>query len=92
MAQRVSYRVDQEINKTVVEIKDRNGASYQQTVTSIPGDPNNSVPQADVEAKFRDCASFAFKPISPADIERVIQLVANLENEADATEIMRALS
>jgi 2-methylcitrate dehydratase PrpD len=92
MAQRVSYVVDPEINRTAVEIKGRNGASYKKTVTAIPGDPRNPVSQSDVEAKFRDCVSFSHRPVRPENVERVIELVANLDKVDDATEIMRLLA
>jgi 2-methylcitrate dehydratase PrpD len=92
MAQRVSYVIDPAITKTAVEIKDRSGATYKKTVIAIPGDPRNPVSQPDVEAKFRDCLSFSHRPVSPENVERVIELVANLEEMDDVTQIMRLLA
>jgi hypothetical protein len=45
-----------------------------------------------VEAKFRDCVSFAPNPIPPANVDRVIEMVHNLENLEDVTEIVRLMT
>ncbi len=42
--------------------------------------------------KFRNCASFSARPVSAEKIEQVINLVCNLEQVEDATEIVRLLS
>ena len=44
-----------------------------------------------LEAKFRDCVSFSAKKIPADRIDRAIALVRDLENVADAAEIIRTL-
>ena len=42
--------------------------------------------------KFRDCASYSAKKLSDLEIERVIQLVDNLEAVKDVSEIVGILA
>ncbi len=72
-----------------VEIRMRNGKVYRKEVTYPLGDDRrNPMSQEQIEAKFRDCASFSAKPLPPADVERIIKLVADLENVSDVREII----
>jgi hypothetical protein len=45
-----------------------------------------------IESKFRDCVSFAAKPIAAKNIDRAIELVRDLENQQDVTEVVRLLT
>ena len=59
---------------------------------SLPSaDPKQRVGWDVIEAKFRDCVSFAAKPLISKNIDRVIALVRDLENQRDVTEIVRLL-
>ena len=96
MADRVDYRASPRTNDEetipIVEVKTKDGRTMQCQPDSVPGDPKNPVSQDLLEAKFRDCVSFAAKPIAPASVERAIELIRNLENAPDAAEIVRLLS
>jgi 2-methylcitrate dehydratase PrpD len=103
MADKVSYRAVPEqkmqrggssgsIGMVAVEIKTRDGRVLTSKPDSVPGDPKQRVGWDVIEAKFRDCVSFAAKPIAAANIDRVIALVRDLENQGDVTEIMRLLA
>jgi len=96
MAQRVTYRAVPEAEKTSsrpeVQIRTRSGQVFSHRVDSVPGDPRNPVAWAQVESKFRDCASFAPNPLSAAAIERVIEMVHDLENLSDVTELVRLMN
>jgi hypothetical protein len=69
----------------------RDGTVPRRDAGRIPGDPNNPVKQSQLEAKFRDCAGLSRLPIPPANIERVIEQIGELEKLDDATELMRLL-
>jgi hypothetical protein len=45
----------------------------------------------DCADKFRQCAPFSIKPFSSEKVERVIELVAQLDQLEDAAEIIRLL-
>jgi 2-methylcitrate dehydratase PrpD len=102
MADRVSWRADPDatvpvggesaLSRPTVEIKLRNGRVLTRKADGVPGDPRHPVSPAQLEAKFRDCVSFAAKPVSQQNIDRAIALIGDLENLDDAAEIVRVLS
>jgi 2-methylcitrate dehydratase PrpD len=98
MAERVHFRAataadgGSKVKMTpIVEVCTRDGRTLAHQAPGVPGDPNNPVSQDLLEAKFRDCASFAVNPLRKSDVEKVIELVADLEHVADAAEVMRVL-
>jgi 2-methylcitrate dehydratase PrpD len=75
-----------------VKIRMQNGKVYEKQVRYPLGDDRrNPMSQAQIEEKFRDCASFSLKPVSKTNVEQLIELVANLENVSDAGEITKLL-
>ena len=77
---------------TIVEIRTRDGRVLSHQPDGVPGDPRHPVDSHLLEAKFRDCASFAAKPIAPGSVERAIDMIWNLEKLDDATAIIRTLN
>ncbi len=96
MAQRVSYRKlpdsENTSSRPEVQIRTHSGQVFSHRVDSVPGDPKNPVAWPQVEAKFRDCVSFGANPVSAANVERVIEMVHDLENLSDVTEIVRLMT
>lgn len=99
MADRIHFRVASaadagaKVKMTpIVEVRTKDGRTLAHQVPGVPGDPNNPVSQALLEEKFRDCASFAVRPVNERNVDEVIELVANLEHAPDATEVMRLLT
>ena len=103
MADKVSYRplskkpeaaveADLTLSRPIVEIRTTDGRVLIRQPHSVPGDPHNPVSQELLEAKFRDCLSFSAQPIPAKKRDRAIEMISDLENVADATEIIRLLS
>lgn len=96
MAQRVRFQQIPEHEKTSrkpeIRITTRTGQTFAHRVESVPGDPQNPVSWPQVEAKFRDCVSFAPNPIPQANVDRVIEMVHELERLEDVTEIVRLMT
>ncbi len=103
MADKVSYRADPNakmqrggssgsIGMVAVEIKTRDGRVLTSQPDSVPGDPKQRVGWDVIESKFRDCVSFASRPIPAKHIDHAIELVRDLENLRDVTEVVRLLS
>ena len=96
MAQKVRHQVIPEEKKTslipVVEIHTKDGKVYSRQSPHPLGRPQNLLSGQQLEAKFRDCVSFSAKPVPQANIERVIELINQLEKVPDATEIIRLLA
>lgn len=101
MADRIGYRPaaqpvtgkggSADISRTSVEIVTRDGRCLEHRSTGVPGDPNNPVGWERLEAKFRDCVSFSAKPVTTGKADRAVEIIKDLENTADATEVMRLL-
>lgn len=102
MSDRVSYRADpgaviaagggSGVSRPTVEIRLKDGRAYSRKPDGVPGDPRHPVTREMLEAKFRDCVSFAAKPIAQTDVDRAIALVRDLENVSDVSEIMQCLT
>jgi 2-methylcitrate dehydratase PrpD len=102
MADRVSYRPEpgaviaaggsSSVSRPTVEIRLKDGRAYSHKAEGVPGDPRHPVTREMLEAKFRDCVSFAAKPLADADVDRAIALIRDLENIPDVTEIMQLLT
>jgi 2-methylcitrate dehydratase PrpD len=102
MADRVTYRTSSDMQSsgggsddasrtTTVEIKTKDGRVLAHRPDGVPGDARHPVDPELLEAKFRDCVSFAAQPVDPASVERAIDMIWNLEKLNDATEIVRTL-
>jgi 2-methylcitrate dehydratase PrpD len=99
MADRVSYRPaagppggrggSSDISKTSVEIVTRDGRVLAHRPDGVPGDPKHPVSWEHLEAKFRDCVSFSAKPVPAGNLDRAAELMRNLENICDATQVVR---
>ena len=102
MADRVSYRVDPSnelpvgghsaLSRPTVEIATRRGEVYSHRPDGVPGDPRHPVSDAMLEAKFRDCATFSAVPVPSANVDRAIELIRDLENVGDVSDIVRLLT
>ena len=101
MADRICYRADpvaalpiggqSALSRPTVEIRTRDGRVLSCTPDGVPGDPKHPVRWDLLEAKFRDCVSFAHRPLLPGGVERVIELVHDLDRLEDPTEILNPL-
>jgi 2-methylcitrate dehydratase PrpD len=103
MADKVSYRAlpgakmerggsSGSIGIVTVEIKTKDGRLLSSRPDSVPGDPKQRVGWEVIESKFRDCVSFAAKPIAAKQLDHVIALVRDLENQSDVTDVIRLLA
>ena len=74
-----------------VEIKMKDGKVYSET-TGSPMAQSGVRPFGDYERKFRDCSSFAARPVSEENIDRVVKLVQNLEEVNDVAELVELIT
>jgi 2-methylcitrate dehydratase PrpD len=75
-----------------VTVTDRQGRTFTKTVDLPYGHHHNPIKFDDLIEKFRDCLALARKPISAADVDRVIDLVLHLEELEDIREIIQVLA
>jgi 2-methylcitrate dehydratase PrpD len=73
----------------VVTVKLQNGTAYSHQVPFAKGESRNPMSLEEIIDKFRDCAGLV---LSARDMNRVLELVLNLESLPDTTELMQLLS
>ena len=98
MADRVGYRADPDaalpiggqsaLSRPMVEIRTRDGRVLRCTPDGVPGDPAHPVKWDLLQAKFRDCISFAHRPLTNCGGEHMIDLVHNFDRLDDVSEIL----
>ena len=72
-----------------VEIETADGRTLRTVVTRASGHPGKRLTEADLEAKFRDCAEGV---LDPGSTERAVDLVARLETLPRIRDLMTALT
>lgn len=75
----------------VVEIRTREGMVYSKRVDYPLGSPENPLSMEGIVEKFRNCASYAVKPIPEGKLEQTVQMVEGLEDVADVGQLIRLL-
>jgi 2-methylcitrate dehydratase PrpD len=101
LADKISYREESAevlpvgghsgLSRPTVVISMSDGLTYTRRADGVPGDPHHPVSDEMLEAKFRDCVSFSARAIPDRNVDHALELIRNLENVADATEIVRML-
>lgn len=74
-----------------IKVETRDGNSYKKSVESVKGHPDNPMSFADLTKRLKDCAVFSARPLSKESINKVSQLVENLEEINDVTTILKYL-
>ena len=93
LAQRIEHSYDTSLDQRngIMEMFMADGSHLVQRVDIPLGQPDNPLSDAQLAAKFRDCASHSLQPISPANVERAIELAANLEQVPDVKALADAV-
>ena len=95
MAQKVTPKLDESlpirpISPAVVQIKTQRGA-FSKRVDFPLGSLENPISWEELADKFRDCVSYATKPLIKGNVEKVIELIHNIEDVHDVSQIPRLL-
>ena len=99
ISNKVSYRPDPECDlrfgtgamAAKMEIKLKDGRVLHSEKKGLRhGHPQNPMSREEVIEKFRECASLSLRPLSNRNVDRVIQMVSNLEEVDDVSQIVTA--
>lgn len=74
-----------------MKIATKNGETYYEEVNHALGSPQRPLTFDECARKFRDCASYAIKRLPNKQIDRVVELVRQLEKVDDVREIAELL-
>ena len=93
LAQRMEHSYDTSLDQRngIMEVFMADGSHLVQRVDVPLGQPDNPLSDAQLAAKFRDCASHSLLPISTDAVERAIELAASLEQVSDVSALADAV-
>lgn len=75
-----------------VKIITKNGKVYSEQIDDPLGSPQRPMTFSDCARKFRDCVSYPVKKLPDRQIERIIELIGQLEHVKDIVDIIKLLS
>ena len=88
---RGAIREDAPVGWAQITVRRTDGRVDSQETTSPAGSPHKPLSDAQLYAKFRDCAAHAVKCIPEATVDEAIRFIGQLDDAPDATELMRLL-
>ena len=96
LAQKINARLDPAMDRHGVGpggvvIKMNDGKEYTEEVEHCLGSVERPMTFKDCAVKFRECAACSIKPLPTDTVEKVIEMITQLEKLDDATEIIRLL-
>jgi 2-methylcitrate dehydratase PrpD len=97
LAQKVTYRFDEQYKRPgieigLVEIVGKGDKVYRKKVPFAYGHPENPIAKEDLFKKFRDCAAYSAKPLSKQRVEQVIEKIDKLEKVKDMREVVKLVA
>ena len=75
-----------------ITVRRTDGRTASLATTSPAGSPERPLSTAQLEAKFRDCAVHAVRPIPESIVARAVHLVHHLDEAPDVLELIRLLA
>jgi 2-methylcitrate dehydratase PrpD len=72
-----------------ITVRRTGGSSVTIEATDPIGSPEKPLSDAQLEAKFRDCARNAVRPLADADVDAVLAAIWHLDRLSDVTEIVQ---
>ncbi|MEA3027001.1 MAG: hypothetical protein QOF91_2286, partial [Alphaproteobacteria bacterium] len=87
LAQRISHSFDDQVRGGIVEVLMKDGRSLKVQVEIPLGHPSRPVPHKRVLAKFRDCCRYSTVPLSAGQIQKLIDLIEDIEEVSDVAEL-----
>jgi 2-methylcitrate dehydratase PrpD len=76
---------------TIVDIRMKKGEKYSTRIDFVLGHPRNPMGFEACAAKFKKCVPFSISPMAEENVERIIQLVRELEKVKDVRVMLQYL-
>jgi len=80
------------LGPVVVEIQTSDGKIYREEVQKFKGSPGHPLTMEECVEKFRGCARFSIRPMKEAQLERLVDMVGNLEEMKNVKELTSLLA
>lgn len=98
MAQKVEVTVDPEKDKLKstlspvdIDVETKDGRYYKKSVVSVKGHPDDPMSFSELTQRIQDCAAFSARPLNRENVNKVGQLIENLQEIDDVTTIVQYL-
>ncbi|NLO97245.1 MAG: MmgE/PrpD family protein [Peptococcaceae bacterium] len=96
MAAKISLAYDPALDSTGLEpgrvaVTLKDGKTYSVQMDTATGSPERPITFEECENKFRNCIEFADRSLPPENVEKVINMVKDLENLSDIRELINLL-
>jgi len=97
IAQKIRPILDPEVEKqgvpqsVLVEIKLKSGQHHSKFVKYHRGHAQNPLSPSEIREKFRNCLAYAPQPLPQANADQIIDMVDNLEDVKDVTQLVKLL-
>ena len=90
---RITYEVDTQSGRGegFIQIKTEHEEITSRNIEFVYGHPKNPISQDALVAKFMDCVAYSAKKISEKKLNKVVQLILNLEDVKNIGEIVECL-
>jgi hypothetical protein len=72
-----------------ITVRRADGRTASLETTNPSGSPHKPLSDAQLQAKFRDCAAHAVRAIDPEVVERAIRFIDQLADVSEATDLVR---
>jgi len=96
LVRKVSYEVDENLSlrqatQGSLRIETQNGRTYSGSSEFACGHPDNPMSDEALVSKFKDCARHSLKKFSIRTLNRIVELILNLEEIKDISELTKHL-
>ncbi len=96
IAQKVSYRFDEQYKRPgmeigLIEMVLKGGRTISKEIPFAYGHPQNPISTQDLFKKFKDCARYSIKSLTGEQIEKIISTLDSLENVSNMQEVFNLL-
>jgi len=99
VSSKISVELDSSLNRSSrgvepgrVRITMKNGRVYSEQIDDPLGSPQRPMTFSDCARKFRDCATYQGRKLPDRQIEKIIELIGQLEHVEDIVDIIKLLS
>lgn len=79
------------LGPVTVEIKNKLGKIYSETVQEFKGHPMNTFTEEECRDKFLRCSGYSYKPFSRKNLEKIVEDVLRLETLRNTNDLMTFL-
>jgi 2-methylcitrate dehydratase PrpD len=97
LLKRIRVWIDREVKTpdslgpVTVDVKTKSGEKYSETIEEVKGHPRNRMTNEECLEKFIRCAAYSLKPVSKKNLDKIVQMIFQLEQLGTINEFVYLL-